>query len=1165
MNTNIRRILKKYQFIPNTIKSYTITRTWKSSHLSVMTTHSNFQLPPLLNPLLNAICNCGEPNSSPLKKLYTQLGKKDKYLILVPPTELLLYYSDKESNSELHDLCYTPNFASAHILLLDATDTEVNNGDEAVLIKNIEKRYDVHFIKAMDQSWKFINWKNRVIYEFNKLGDQIKNRAKILDIESIPIFNNYMKTTDNTITIMYIDDVFLNGTLECNLRSDIDLLRSPSMRSIPTAKRPSLINKNSTDYENSKSKATFDSILRVNKHWSSKFEQHFQKFRLLANQDDLPIDVFHNIIEEMHEEMVSDNLFKNIVDLRNIIYEYVELNLFDDIWKMILKMNKEVEIDLNPFGNISIYQVDSEFLSTEYSKFFLENITTAERNIKEASKSLQKIESASNYKSKANILILTLRTLTGNKENDGYSSKNDDGNLSFFPLAIDADRLMNLFVLVTCRAQIKNLKCHLSYLQNFYNNDSDTKFGILGYALSTLEAVVCYFEQLKEKENYRKLIDFCNSNERLVKVLSSTKKYETNAALSFLRKYEGSLRYRDSLGQSLLALCIIHGRNDFLYHILNEYETLFPIEDLLADESIDGSTLLIQAVKHDNQYSASLLLNILKDNCTEIELIAYINRHDINKRTAGHFLTNELEVLKLMGKYINWVQKDNAGQTPLFTIFRSYDQDNYDEMVSQSMEYATNWYGLNGKNFNYLDHVDKKGNTLLHILKCNLPILLADKHINVNATNRSGQTPLMTSIRYKRTENIRDLLCDPRLRVDITQKNNALTAFDFSKDDEITHLLGEHELLNSPWLAVYAHTLKYTNSRWNLSLTVKLKDTPKTTNFTLKTLRGILRVVIKNNMTVFLPVQELVEDLISFNRIRFSELMRIKVLEMLPFISFCLSALVHIKVLDLNVFQTEENAIKWVKMNGSVDKKTNQTSDITPEDISMIQNFLKFNITEIERTKNKLEIAEKLSLFLRLKSKDLLNSNENYVTIVSQLSSKRFRSTLKYSAEDTKLLSVRAEKALLSKITYLKICAQKLHNHILSITMTMISNWWHIYGELLNAHKHYTRAFPELANVTTENRDLALHRMISNPKRIKLEERLSEKIKDITEQLNSVGHDIKQMHELAAEEVSRFIDLKTKFTLEYALQSYLTISKQEHIEKDRLHWEFQENKTVFKQ
>lgn len=78
-------------------------------------------------------------------------------------------------------------------------------------------------------------------------------------------------------------------------------------------------------------------------------------------------------------------------------------------------------------------------------------------------------------------------------------------------------------MLVTCRAQIRNLKCHLSYLQNFYNNDSDTKFGILGYALSTLEAVVCYFEQLKEKENYRKLIDFCNSNERLAKVLSSTK------------------------------------------------------------------------------------------------------------------------------------------------------------------------------------------------------------------------------------------------------------------------------------------------------------------------------------------------------------------------------------------------------------------------------------------------------------------------------------------------------------------------------------------------------------------------------------------------------------------------------------------------------------------
>jgi Ankyrin repeats (many copies) len=83
------------------------------------------------------------------------------------------------------------------------------------------------------------------------------------------------------------------------------------------------------------------------------------------------------------------------------------------------------------------------------------------------------------------------------------------------------------------------------------------------------------------------------------------------------------------------------------------------------------------------------------------------------------------------------------------------------------------------------EHVDSKGNTLLHIvgdpavLKA---LLRCDSE--VNATNERGFTALMVASKYGRVEMVRTLFGDPR--VDILAKElRGLTAVELAKDDDV--------------------------------------------------------------------------------------------------------------------------------------------------------------------------------------------------------------------------------------------------------------------------------------------------------------------------------------------------------------------------------------------
>src|SRR5690606_12526582 len=117
-----------------------------------------------------------------------------------------------------------------------------------------------------------------------------------------------------------------------------------------------------------------------------------------------------------------------------------------------------------------------------------------------------------------------------------------------------------------------------------------------------------------------------------------------------------------------------------------------------------------------------------------------------------------------IGNFIPWRQRDKNGQTPLFALCRSYDQENYGKMVAAGLDMAQKAQNDN-EPLHVDDHIDNKGNTLLHVITEPMLVLhiLEKCDVDVNATNDRKFTPLMLASKYGRYDLVRMLVGDPRV------------------------------------------------------------------------------------------------------------------------------------------------------------------------------------------------------------------------------------------------------------------------------------------------------------------------------------------------------------------------------------------------------------------
>lgn len=329
----------------------------------------------------------------------------------------------------------------------------------------------------------------------------------------------------------------------------------------------------------------------------------------------------------------------------------------------------------------------------------------------------------------------------------------------------------------------------LFYMRNFSFLDVDT--GEVGYALSTFEAVIFHI-----MNNSSKLAIVSSANALFWKSIRNGKSIQ--AALDSPGEYFGSggidvseiesleqvYRSRNASGESAIMMAIqstpVNMEN---LNLLLSNRDVFPIEAILKDQNKNQTTLLSAAVQTGDKEAVDAIWKVLSDNYSADEIKRYLAYKDEWQRCVGHYLFNLPELITSIGSLISWTDKDQNGQTPLFALCRSYDHTEYTALVRMGIDAATKYQTGSGT-LRFLDHVDLKGNTLLHIMKDipSLEYLLDLCDIDVNRVNDKGLTPLMVNSKFSRIAAIEVLTKRPE--VDISRRNfRGLNAAELAKDE----------------------------------------------------------------------------------------------------------------------------------------------------------------------------------------------------------------------------------------------------------------------------------------------------------------------------------------------------------------------------------------------
>ncbi|QLL35083.1 hypothetical protein HG536_0H04590 [Torulaspora globosa] len=1083
-----------------------------------------YHLPVLLNPLVNAVFNCPNPSTSNLKKLFA-LIKEEKFILLIPPSDKLLNFKDKLTGLPLLELCYSFDFVASHVLLINES-----NGENGGISHLSQVKFDTVNGKKV-----LVRLQHRVALTSD--GFQFKKRCKITDVSFIANFNDYLLPSDQ-FPVIYIDEPLCGELMEA-IPSQQEL-KNERTKEVKDVIPPSL--------ELSQgNKVSFENMLRIHPDWTSRFNSLFAEYRNTPERNGPDDELFHDIVHRIYSTMGREPAFKNLPDLFDLIYEYVELNLFDDIWIRITSHLKDNEISIENLENLSLNQLETELYAASFENFQLKKIVALEKGIELAMASFSRISLAHKHSEKSEALIETLRNLS----NGGSATDSSHDS----PMAMDADTLLSLFVLVVCRTQVKNLKAHLFYLQHFARNESTIKYGVLGYAISTLEAVVCHFEDLKGTERLNELVKQCHTNRAFVAVLSASDETPVD-----IDHYQGSLSYRTDQGESALSLCITNGKNGVLRKLL-ERQRDFPLEDILNDETTDGCTLLVQALRCGNSDAARIVVDLLILSCTEQELITYFNRPDRHKRISAHYLTHEVEILQKIGIFINWDTKDSSGHTALFTIFRSYDQANYEQMVRASFDCAATWYTRNGIVFDFKAHEDSKGNTLLHIMKKGISMLLKFDGIDVNATNKKGLTPLMVYAKYNRMDNIKAILKDNRAMIWKIQQPFLLDSLCYAKNPLILHELAKHAA-NLTFGKCLVHTLKYEAPSWLISVTSQIKQDGqfRTTELHLKTIQNFFRTFQKMNPMTFIPLDSTLDPLLSsLGKTRLSTITKLETMILLRNITNCISALIHVGNLPDEILSNEATLLSWIKTQVKASRDGSArpifNKKVEPEEMSIIQSFLRFNQAELSALKTKLQVMKKLAIFLRLKATDVVESNK----LLFSQAARTIESFALLSTEKQVNCRVYGDGPMVilaEEINFLLQCTLRLHGHISNLLQVRIPDWWKSYGELLSLHKQYAQNFPQLVKEDNSSMDSGILGRLLEGKREKLEKRLSFSIAETRRNMNQAGADIARLHEDLAEQLNKFMEYKGAFFCrsvikKWTTENILTLKDQLlHLERD---------------
>ncbi|KAL9594431.1 MAG: hypothetical protein Q9179_005395 [Wetmoreana sp. 5 TL-2023] len=253
---------------------------------------------------------------------------------------------------------------------------------------------------------------------------------------------------------------------------------------------------------------------------------------------------------------------------------------------------------------------------------------------------------------------------------------------------------------------------------------------------------------------------------------------------------------QDMAGDSILMMAI-DARQPAVLEYLFSLEDYFSTRLILEDTNSEGTTLLSAAVQTTNRDMIEIVLHHILQVRDGHAVREYFAQADARGRTVAHYLFNAPELVDRFGEDLPWRRKDKNGQTPLLALCRSYDHPRYYDMVKSAIHFATLEQG-DGQPLHVDNHIDAKGNTLLHVV--NEPPLaihiLRHCDSDANASNDKRFTPLMVASKYGRVDMIRVLFGDRR--VDVAAKElRGMTAVELAKDDEVRNSIDDMVLVGN--------------------------------------------------------------------------------------------------------------------------------------------------------------------------------------------------------------------------------------------------------------------------------------------------------------------------------------------------------------------------------
>ncbi|KTW25788.1 hypothetical protein T552_03401 [Pneumocystis carinii B80] len=487
-------------------------------------------------------------------------------------------------------------------------------------------------------------------------------------------------------------------------------------------------------------------------------------------------------------------------DIGILVENYICNETYDIVFSCLKAIYKDNDLELidsiTSMEHINIYQLGLPFVNNEIND-----------RIYDAINCFKQFEETKVPSEKLNILMKTIHLLVSNtvkipresQQNKNYNENMFQDVSNFSKDNLGGDYLIPLLLLVVVRTKLNYLETDFIYMSHF--SFLNERKGQELYAISSLEAVLHHIlhqkDKLKAISNYNlRLWDSVKSGD--INILDSVFKKEHPSFISmffddftYTSKISSVLKdiyyYKDINGNSAIMLGIKTKQFSSIDFFLNHSQ--FSLEIILNDHDIEGSTLLMAAIKYEFKEAINILLQKLKE-CSEDEFTNYLAQEDKLGRTVCHFLFHEPYLILELGIHLSWKSRDKYGQTPLFILSTLYDHPNYKTMFLNAIKIVQL---IENNTLNVDDHVDDNGNSLFHTINdsdCLLALL--DCKGDINKKNNHGYTPLIYHTKSGNSELVKILLNDKRTYINAKDKNG-FTALHFSAQGnlDVMNLLTE--------------------------------------------------------------------------------------------------------------------------------------------------------------------------------------------------------------------------------------------------------------------------------------------------------------------------------------------------------------------------------------